>query len=371
MQDRELRPAPDAQAIERMLNVFEFEEAAGAALDRLAWDYYRSGAWGETTVRANRDAWDRLRIWHRALVDVSKRDAATRVLGVTWPFPLILAPTALHRLAHPEGEVATARGASSLDCPMILSSLSSVAIEDVCAATKACVWMQVYLSKDRDFTLSLLYRARKAGCSAIVLTVDTPVWGVRERDIRNGWRMPPGIDVVNLVRPGHSGSGDATGGGIGAVLGWTIDAAITWRDLTWMIDRAQLPVIVKGLCRGDDALRALDAGARGVIVSNHGGRQLDGAPPTAESLPDVVRAIGGRVPIIVDGGVRRGTDILRALALGANAVAIGRPVLWGLAVGGDVGVARVLAILRGEFDVAMALAGCRNVGEITSDLLRM
>ncbi|MDZ4830585.1 MAG: alpha-hydroxy acid oxidase [Phycisphaerae bacterium] len=353
-----------------MLNVFEFEEAAAKALDPLAWDYYRSGAWGEWTVKANRDAWERLRIWHRVMVDVSRRDTSRKLVGSTLPFPLLLAPTALHRLAHPEGEVATARAASALGVPMILSSLSSVAIEEVCQATTAPVWMQLYVSKDRDFTLSLAERARAAGCRAIVLTVDTPVWGTRERDVRNGWKLPAGVEVVNLIRPNQTGPSGHEGAGIGAALGWTIDASLSWRDLTWLVDRVRLPILVKGVCRGDDALRSLDCGARGVIVSNHGGRQLDGAPPTAESLPEVVRAIDRRVPVLVDGGIRRGTDILRAIALGADAVAIGRPVLWGLGAAGSAGVERVLQILKDEFDLAMALAGCRTLSEITRDLVR-
>ena len=353
-----------------MLNVFEFEEAAGKALDPLAWDYYRSGAWGEWTVKANRDAWDRLRIWHRVMVDVSRRDSSLKLFGASLPFPLLIAPTALHRLAHDEGEVATARAASALKVPMILSSLSSVAIEDVCKATTAPVWMQLYVSKDREFTISLAERARAAGCSAIVLTTDTPVWGMRERDVRNGWKLPPGISVVNLVRPNHDGPTGHDGAGIGAALGWTIDASLNWRDLRWLVDRVRLPIIVKGLCRGEDASRALDAGARGVIVSNHGGRQLDGAPPTAESLPEVIRAINGRAPVLVDGGIRRGADILRALALGANAVCIGRPILWGLATAGSAGVERVLEIFKTEFDLTMALSGCRSLSEITRDLVR-
>lgn len=356
--------------VSKLLNVGSFEDVARERLDRLAYDYYRSGAWGETTVRWNREAWERLRIWYRVMVDVSRRDTSTRLFGATIPFPLCLAPTALHRMAHPEGERATARAASAAGVPMILSSFSSTSVEEVCASTAAPVWFQLYVSKDRAFTLSLCERARAAGCAGIVLTVDTPIWGTRERDIHNGWRLPPGIDVVNLVRPGDGVPSGHEGAGIAEVLGWAIDAALSWRDLTWLVDRVRMPVLVKGVCRADDALRALDAGARGVIVSNHGGRQLDGAPATADCLPDVVRAVDRRAPVLVDGGIRRGADILRALALGATAVCVGRPILWGLAADGERGVGRVLALLRQEFDLAMALAGCRSVGEITRDLVR-
>ncbi len=352
------------------LNVLEFEAAARAALDQTAWDYYRSGAWGEDSVRWNCDAWRRLRIFHRVMVDVSRRDASIELFGARLPFPLLLAPTALHRLAHNDGELATARGASAVGCPMILSSFSSVAVEEVVAQTSAPVWMQLYMSRDRGFTLSLAERAALAGCTALVLTVDTPVWGVRERDVRNGWRLPDGIDVVNLLRPDRPGPDGHSGAGIGAALGWAIDASLSWSDLEWFAARTRLPILVKGVCRADDALRSIDHGARGVIVSNHGGRQLDGAPATAESLPEVARAVGRRVPVLVDGGIRRGADILRAIALGADAVAIGRPILWGLAAGGDAGVRRVLELLRAEFDLALALSGCRAVSDITTDLVR-
>jgi 4-hydroxymandelate oxidase len=352
-----------------LLNLHAFEDAAARSLPTLAWDYYRSGAWGESTVRWNREAWESIRIWHRVCRDVSERRTTTNRFGATWPMPLLLAPTALHRMAHPDGELATARAASATETPMILSSFSSTSVEEVAATTKAPLWMQLYLGRDRDFVIALAERARVAGCSALVLTVDTPVWGTRERDIHNQWRLPHSMEVVNLMRPNHAGPTGHTGVGIGEALGWTIDARMTWADVAWLAERTPLPVFVKGLCRPDDARAAIDHGARGIIVSNHGGRQLDGAPPTAESLPFVADAIDRRVPIIVDGGIRRGADILRAIALGADAVAIGRPVLWGLAVGGSAGVERVIALLRTEFDLAMALAGCATVAEITPDLL--
>jgi 4-hydroxymandelate oxidase len=351
------------------LSVLDFEERARRRLDALAWDYYRSGSWGEWTVQANREAWERLRLWPRVLVDVSHRHAGQTLLSHELPWPLLLAPTALHRMAHPDGELATARAAGQCGTPMILSSFSSTDVEEVCAASTGPVWMQLYLSPDRGFSLALAQRAISAGCTAIVLTVDTPVWGTRERDVHNGWRLPQGIEVVNLLRPDRTGPTGHEGAGIGEALGWAIDAALTWQDLERLAAVLPVPVLVKGICRPDDALRALQHGAQGIIVSNHGGRQLDGAVPTAESLPLVAEAVQGRVPLIVDGGIRRGADILRALALGADAVAVGRPILWGLAAGGQSGVAGVLEILRTEFDLAMALAGCRTLEEITPDLL--
>jgi 4-hydroxymandelate oxidase len=357
-------------ALHDLLNLHAFEEVAARSLSRLAFDYYRSGSWGESTVRWNREAWESIRIWHRVCRDVSSRRTTTDRFGSTWPLPLLLAPTALHRMAHDEGEIATARAASATGTPMILSSFSSTAVEEVAANTKAPLWMQLYVGRDRDFVLALADRARRAGCTALVLTIDTPVWGTRERDMHNQWRLPHHMEVVNLIRPNHDGPTGHSGVGIGEALGWTIDARMTWADVAWLAERTPLPVFVKGLCRPDDAHAAIDHGARGIIVSNHGGRQLDGAPPTAESLPFVADAVGRRVPIIVDGGIRRGTDILRAIALGADAVAIGRPVLWGLAAGGSAGVERVIRLLSVEFDLAMALAGCASVEDITSDLLR-
>lgn len=353
--------------LQDMLSVEAFEAAAAARLSTVAHDYYRSGAWGERTVRENVEAWSRLWLRPRCMVDVSVRDASIDLLGVRVPSPLLVAPTALHRMAHDEGEVATARAAGACGLPMVLSSLSTCTIEAVAAATKAPLWMQIYISQDRGFTRALAQRAQAAGCKALMVTVDTPVWGVRERDIHNGFRVPDGLRMANLERPGqptgHSGRG------IGESLGWTIDASLTWKDLELLREAVSIPVLVKGVLRGDDAARAIEHGAAGVVVSNHGGRQLDGAMATASALPEVVEAVSGRAPVIVDGGIRRGTDILRALAMGAAAVQVGRPVLWGLAVGGAEGVERVLRILMEEFSIAMALAGCPSVASIRRDLI--
>jgi isopentenyl diphosphate isomerase/L-lactate dehydrogenase-like FMN-dependent dehydrogenase len=350
-----------------MLSVEAFEVAAADRLSTVAHDYYRSGAWGERTVRENVEAWGRLWLRPHCMVDVSARDPSIDLLGVRVPSPLLVAPTALHRMAHDEGEVATARAAGACGLPMVLSSLSTCTVEAVAAATKAPLWMQIYISQDRGFTRALAQRAQAAGCKALMVTVDTPVWGVRERDIHNGFRVPDGLRMANLERPGqptgHSGRG------IGESLGWTIDASLTWKDLELLREAVSIPVLVKGVLRGDDAARAIEHGAAGVVVSNHGGRQLDGAMATANALPEVVQAVAGRAPVIVDGGIRRGTDILRALAMGAAAVQVGRPVLWGLAVGGADGVERVLRILMEEFSIAMALAGCPSVGSIRRDLI--
>jgi 4-hydroxymandelate oxidase len=352
--------------LETPLNVESFEALAQRRLDATAWDYYRSGAWGEWTVRANVEAWRRLRLLPRAMIDVSRRDLSCSLLGMRLPCPLLIAPTALQQMADPEGEVATARAAARAGVPMVLSSLSTRTVEDVAVAGVPLL-MQLYIAGDRGFTRALAQRAEAAGCRALMVTVDTPVWGVRERDIHNGFRVPDGMSIVHLQRPGQPTGHQ--GRGIGESLGWTIDASLTWKDLASLKSAVRVPVLVKGVMRGDDAVRAFDHGADAVVVSNHGGRQLDGAAPTAEALAAVVQRSAGRGAVLVDGGIRRGTDILRALALGADAVMVGRPILWGLAAAGEAGVARVLEILRQELDLAMALAGCPDRASITRDLI--
>jgi 4-hydroxymandelate oxidase len=254
---------------------------------------------------------------------------------------------------------------------MCLSSLSTTALEEVSAATDGPLWMQVYISQDRGFTRELVARAERAGIDAFAVTADTPVWGIRERDMRNGFRVPDGLRIVNLERPG--GPTGHSGVGIGGALSWTIDATLTWRDVAQLVSWTGKPILVKGLCRPDDCHAAVESGARGVWISNHGGRQLDGAPATADVLASCAAAVRGRATVVVDGGIRRGTDILRAVALGADAAAVGRPILWGLGAGGEAGVSRALAMLRGEFELAMALAGVRGVDDIRAlgtDLVR-
>ncbi|MFO0963008.1 MAG: alpha-hydroxy acid oxidase [Phycisphaerales bacterium] len=354
------------------VNIADFERHALEVLSAMPRDYYRSGAWDEITLRANREAWERVALWYRVMRDVSRRTTACEVLGGPSAMPLCVAPTALHRMAHPEGELATARAAAAAGVPMILSSFSSTGLEEVRAAglavdPKARHWMQVYIGTDRGFIREYAKRIHAAGYEGLVLTVDTPIWGIRERDIRNHFRVPDGMRVVNLERPG--GPTGHTGRGIHESLAWAVDAALTWRDFEWLRDASPLPVVVKGICRPEDASRAVALGAAGVLVSNHGGRQLDGAPATVEALRPCVEAVAGRVPVLVDGGVRRGVDLVRARALGAQAVCVGRPILWGLATAGEAGVARVLEILRGECDVALALCGCTRPDEATRELL--
>jgi 4-hydroxymandelate oxidase len=356
------------------INIFELEAIAREKLSQAAYDYYASGAHDEVTLRENRAAFDRLAIAYRVLVDVSRRELATTVLGQPVAMPVLVAPTAFHRLATPEGEIATARAAGAAGTVMILSTLSNTRVEEVVAAASGPVWFQLYVYRDRKATEGLVRRAEAAGCRALVLTVDAPLLGRRERDVRNRFRLPPGLAVANMLPEGYGEVPMAVAdSGLAAYVAALIDPALSWRDVDWLRSITGLPVMVKGVVRPDDAVRAAEAGAAGVVVSNHGGRQLDTAPATLDVLPEVVDTLaahGHRIEVLMDGGVRRGTDVLKALALGARAVLVGRPVLWGLAADGEAGAALALRLLRDELDLAMALAGAPTVAEITRDLVR-
>ena len=352
------------------LNLIEYEEVARARLSKMAYAYYAGGADDEVTLAANRAAWARWALHYRVLVDVSRRDLRTTVLGQPLAMPVLVAPTAFHRLAHPEGEAAAARAAAAAGIVFVLSTLATCAVEEVAGAAPERTWFQLYVYKDRGVTRALVERAVAAGAAALVLTVDAPFIGRRERDVRTGFHLPPGLAVENLLPAGmRAVPGVPADSGLAAYVSSLLDPALTWRDVDWLAGLTRLPLLVKGIVRPDDALRALEHGARAVVVSNHGGRQLDGAPATADVLPQIAEAVDGRLELLVDGGVRRGTDVLKALALGARAVLVGRPVLWGLAAGGAEGVAHVLELLRAEIDLAMALCGCADVAAIGRDLV--
>jgi 4-hydroxymandelate oxidase len=356
------------------VNVFELEALARERLPQQAWDYYASGAEDEVTLRQNRAAFERLSIAYRVMVDVSRRDTSTTVLGQPVAMPVITAPTAFHCLACPEGELATARAAGAAGTVMILSTLANRRVEDVVAAASGPVWFQLYVYRDRKASEGVVRRAEAAGCRALVLTVDAPLLGRRERDIRNRFRLPPGLAVANMLPEGYGELPPAAAdSGLAAYFTTLLDPALTWRDVAWLRSITHLPVLVKGIVRPDDALRAAEAGVAGIVVSNHGGRQLDTSPATIDVLPEVADALsahGHRIELLMDGGVRRGTDVLKALALGARAVLVGRPILWGLTVAGEAGVAQVLRMLRDELDLAMALAGAPTVADVTRDLVR-
>ena len=339
-----------------LLTIADYEAAAAAGMEPAAFDYYVGGAGDERTIAGNRAAWDAIRLRPRVLVDVSDRDLSARAFGERLDHPIIVAPTAAHELAHPDAELASARGAAAAGALYTLSTISTVPMEEVAAAVpESRRWFQLYVPLDRGACRDLVDRAVAAGYRALVVTVDLPLAGNRERDLRNGFMVPLGVHLP------PSQPTDATG----LVVLPTMD----WDDLGWIRSICPIPLLAKGVLRADDAARAVESGCDGVWVSNHGGRQLDTAVPGAHALPEIVDAVGSRALVVVDGGVRRGIDVVKALALGADLVAVGRPVLWGLACDGDEGVRRVLDILREELSLAMALAGCRSLEEITGDLL--
>lgn len=354
-----------------LLNLFDVEREAQSRVPPSHWGYIAGGANDEMTLRANRDAFDRLAIRFRTMVDVSVRDLATSVLGVRVSMPVLVAPTAMHKLAHPDGECATARAARAAGTLMTTSTTATTRLGDVIAAAPGPMWFQLYIYQDRGRTRELVEEAVRSGYSGLMLTVDAPVLGRRERDIRLGFTLPAGLNLPNAAVAGMGTVPDANADASGLMLHFRHlhDAALTPSDIDWLREVSGLPVIVKGIVRGDDAARAVEHGASAVVVSNHGGRQLDTAIPSIRALPEVVEAVGDRAEVYVDGGVRRGTDVIKAIALGARAVLLGRPILWGLAVDGESGVRSVLDLLRTEVDVAMALTGVRNVGEITRDLV--
>lgn len=354
-----------------MLNLFDYEKAAAERVEPAAWGYQVGGACDEVTLRANREAWDRFCIRFRTMVDVSARSLQTTVLGIPVSLPVLIGPTALQRLAHSEGEVGMARGAEAAGTLLVVSTTATTNLTDVMAGSAGPKWFQVYIYADRDATAALITQAAAAGYRALVLTVDSPLIGRRERDIRNRFSLPPGMTIANASVAGKADMPHATvdASGLTQHFRGLHDPALTPRDITWLGELSGLPVVVKGIVRGDDARRAVDHGAAAIIVSNHGGRQLDSSIPTARALGEVVAAVGREVEVYVDGGIRRGTDVLKALSLGARAALIGRPALWGLAVGGAAGVQDVLQLLRDELDLALALAGCRDVSEVTRDLV--
>ncbi len=354
------------------------EARAREVLRPEAHDYYAGGAETETTLRENVTAWDRYRFRPHVLRDVSEVVTATTLLGTPAASPVAVAPAAYQQLAHAEGEAAMARGAAAAGALLTVSTLATVSLEDVAAtAPDTARWFQLYLFVDRGYAGELVDRAVAAGYRALVLTVDTPVLGRRWRDEHNGFSLRGGMRMANLPRGYETDAADDAGRGSGlASLFADHDRSLTFDDLVWLRDRAgEVPVVVKGVLRGDDARRTVDAGASAVWVSNHGGRQLDRAVPTAHALPEVAAAVGHDVEVYVDGGVRRGVDVLTALALGARGVFVGRPALWGLATGGTDGtggadgVHAVLDHLRAELVHACTLAGIADVHDAGRDLV--
>jgi len=357
--------------LDDLLTVRDFEAAARVRLEPIYYDYVAGGAHDEVTVRANEEGFARLSLLPRVLRGNTKRDVSVSLFGSRASMPVLISPTAFHRLVCAEGEVATARAAARADTIMIASMASTVAVGEVAAAARAAapdrepgLWFQLYLQPDREDTTALVRRATEAGCTALVVTVDSPVLGVSDRNRRNHFHdLPAGMYCENL----RNLRGDEPGN----VRQIAMSAALTWDDVDWLREHTSLPVILKGVLHPEDARIAVAHGVAGLLLSNHGGRQLDTAPATIELLPEFVRAVGAEIPVLLDGGIRRGTDIVKALALGAAAVGVGRPIVWGLAVGGEQGAARVLETLREELDHALALCGADGFADLSPALVRV
>ena len=346
-----------------LINLFDYEQAAQEKIPESIFDFYAGGAADEITVGENRTVFNSIRLRPRILTNVRRCASDTTIMGHPSAMPIIIAPTAMAKLAHPDGELAIARAAKNAGIIQCLSTFSNASVEEVAAAGDAN-WFQVYVYKDREITTRLVERAAAAGYKAIVLTVDVPVVGLRESLLRTNFQLPAGLTLKNF-----DGFHDTEAAAVLPYIQSQLDASLTWDDLKWLVSSTSLPVLVKGILRGDDAKRAIDCGAAAIVVSNHGGRQLDTAVTGIDALPEVVAAVGAQTEVFVDGGVRRGTDVVKALALGARGVLVGRPVLWGLAVAGQEGVEQILAILKNELENAMALCGCSSAIEIGSDLI--
>ncbi len=365
-------------------SIEDLRTVARLRLPRAIFDFIDGGAQDEVTLRRNREDFGRITLVPRVLTDVSNRDQSVTVLGRTYRSPLILAPTGLPGVLWPHGAVEAARAADEAGVGFCLSTMSTSSIEDISRISRQPIWFQLYVMRDRELAKSMMLRAKAAGCSALVITVDLQMQGQRDRDVRNGLTIPPqfrfsnGVDFalhprwvwryltgpkVTLANFVGTGKGDDMFT-IASFVNSQFDQSVTWKDIDWVRSVWDGPLALKGIIDGDDAKIAADHGVDAVIVGNHGGRQLDGVPSAIAALPDVVHAVQGRLEVILDGGVRRGTDVLKALALGARACMIGRPFLYGLATGGGAGVRKALEILRSEIDVNLALMGRAGVGDL-------
>jgi 4-hydroxymandelate oxidase len=358
----------NSKTITEAVCLSDFEALARERLSPMAYEYVSGGAGSEVTLRWNEEAFQKIRLRPKVLVDVSHIDTGVNLFGEPMPFPILLAPAAYHCLVHPEGELATARGASAAGATFVVSTMATTSVEEIAAVSTTPLWFQLYVQPDRGFTKSLIQRAEDAGCRALCVTVDTPVIGTRNREMRLKFALPEGMSRPNLRglqitpetihRPRE-----------GEIYASVFDPKLSWKDIEWILSFARVPVVLKGVMNPDDAEIAVKSGVSGIIVSNHGARNLDTSPATIDALPQVAERIAGRMPILMDGGIRRGTDVLKALALGANAVLIGRSYLYGLGAAGAEGVTRVINILRAEFEMSMALTGKTSIAAIDTSVL--
>lgn len=354
----------ERRMLEKVRTLADMEALSEKRMAHIAHAYLTGGAGDEITLRANSEQWARIRLNPNMLVDVSEIDLTTQIAGQSLDVPILLAPAAIHRLWHRKGEMAVVAGANQGKVTVVTSTFATESVENMCRAATQPVWFQLYTRPDRTFNQSLIQRAEAAGCKAIVITVDTPVIGTRNREERAYFRMPPNFNLpnINIGSEIHRHSPDYA-------FSLVPNGKLTWKEIEWMCSIAKTPVWLKGVINPEDALRAVDTGAAGIIVSNHGARNLDTLPATADALPRIAEKLQGRLPLMVDGGIRRGTDILKALAMGAKAILIGRPYLHGVAAAGADGVARVIGILRSELKSAMALTGRTTIAQIDPSVL--
>jgi 4-hydroxymandelate oxidase len=363
--------APLTQIPADIASISDYESLAQTRMTPQAWAYFAGGSADEQTLAENAAAFRRLSLRARVLRDLDGGTTQLDLFGHSLTAPLLLAPIAYQMLAHPDGERASVLGAGAAQTAMVVSTQASVSLEDIAQAAAAPLWFQLYVQPDRSFTESLVRRAEAAGYRALVVTVDAPISGIRNREQRAGFALPAGVEAVNLrgmPSPLLDAQQSLPGGQL-LLGGPLLAAAPTWRDIAWLRGVTRLPILLKGIMTAEDATRAIAEGADGIVISNHGGRTLDTQPATITVLPKIVQTVGGRVPVLIDGGIRRGSDIIKALALGARAVLIGRPYIYGLAAAGAPGVCHVLRILRAEFEAAMALTGCRTLADTDTSLI--
>lgn len=338
-------------ALAELINLFDVEKRAVERMTPMAYEYVASGAADEFTLRWNRQALDSIKLNARVLVDVRELDTRVSLFGMDLAYPILIAPTAYHKITHPEGEIATARGAGAASAVYIVSSFTNTLLSEIARVATQPLWFQLYVRDDRELTKALVQEAEAQGCRALCVTVDTPVAGVRNRQQRVNFAMPEGIITPHMT--------DA----------FAVTKSLTWKDVEWLQSFTRIPILLKGILNPDDAELAVQAGVSGIVVSNHGGRNLDTVPATIEALPRIAERVNKRVPILMDGGIRRGTDVLKAIALGASAVLVGKPICFGLACCGAEGVAQVLNILRTELELAMALTGRATISEIDESVI--
>ena len=353
-------PVPmDPINIDQVVNLYDFEKMAKENMTHMAYEFVSSGAADEITVGWNRQALDNLKIQTEVLNDVSKLDTKVNLFGTEIPYPILIAPTAFHKLMNPEGELATARGAGAASAIYVVSSFTTTPIEDIARVATGPLWFQLYVVDDRTFVKDLIQKVEAQGCKAIAITVDTPVSGARDRQVKADFKMPDGLTPPYMVDTAFAKKGEAL----------KFKRSLTWKDIEYLQSITKVPVLLKGILNPADAEKAVASGVDGIIVSNHSGRNLDTVPATIEVLPDIVKKVNKRIPVLMDGGIRRGTDVLKAMSLGASAVLVGKPVCYGLACGGSEGVTKVMTILRKEFEYAMALSGRPSITSLDPSVI--